>query len=76
MRNLTFHSLARRVEGKTKMKLTKQQLQTLRYVLRTQIEWDADGCFGNGDEITEKKDYQIAKRILTKIDTELDNLNS
>ncbi len=54
------------------MNLTKKQLQTLRYILRSQIEWGAGGCFGDGDKITEKKDFATAKILLSKIDKELE----
>ena len=49
---------------KRKIELTTYQLQVLYKMVRTHIEWETGGCFGDGSEITEKKEYATAKKIL------------
>ena len=54
------------------MKLTKAELQNLYYIVKSQINWQEGGCFGNGDTITDKKGMKSAMKILEKISIELD----
>ncbi len=49
---------------KRKIELTTYQLQVLYKMVRTHIDWGTGGYFGDGNEITEKKEYATAKKIL------------
>ncbi len=44
--------------------LREKELNLIQWVLKTQINWGTGGCFGDGDNITEKKELALAKKIV------------
>lgn len=52
-----------------KKTFTEKELLELRFIVGTMLSWGPGGCYGDGDEITDKKGYATAKRILAKLDT-------
>lgn len=49
------------------IKVSKAELEVLYKMVRTQIDWQQGGCFGDGDIIDDKKGYNIAKKLLVKL---------
>ena len=49
-------------------KLTSTELEEVRVVMRTMINWGTGGMYGDGEDITDKKGLATAKRALDKLD--------
>ena len=49
------------------VKLTEKEYHELYMMVASHIDYQAGGCYGDGDSITDPKGYQIAKDILYKI---------
>lgn len=55
------------------VKLTEPEFLVLYYALRSQVNWGAAGCFGDGQMVTSKRDFKVAQKILGKLKVELPN---
>ena len=51
------------------LNLTEQEYKELRFIVRTMTDWGSGGGYGDSENITDKKGYATAKRLLKKVES-------